>query len=498
MPRIVECVPNFSEGRRPEAINSICAQIAAIPGVRLLDREMDAAHNRAVVTFIGSPSACAKAAVAAAAKAAELIDLNQHKGEHPRMGATDVVPFVPVAGVTMDDCVALAKQVGQEIGTKLGIPVFLYGKAATRPERESLPDIRKGEFEGLRDLIGKDPGRAPDFGPDRIHPTAGCTAVGAREFLIAYNIYLNTNDKTIAQNIARAIRFSSGGFRYVQAAGFEIADRNCVQVSMNLTNPKQTPAHRVLETVRREAARYGVSVTSSEVVGLAPLHFVSDTAEHYLQIERWKTAQILETHLLEEETTSGFLESVAARTPTPGGGSVAAYAGAMAAALLAMVARLNDKKTEAGPLHGLIERAETLLGRLHVLVTEDAQAFNAVMASFKLPDTDAEKSAKQQAATLQAARVPLDTMRTACTVLELSLEAAEKSKDNCLSDAGVAAYLAQAAAASARLNVLINLPGLSDASQKKSLATEAEEVMTKAKSLGAKVEAIVARRMGQA
>lgn len=498
MPRIVECVPNFSEGRRPEVIDAICSKITAVPGVRLLSREMDADHNRAVITFIGSPDACVRAAIDACEEASRRIDLNTHKGEHPRMGATDVIPFVPVAGVTMDDCVALARRVGEQIGTRLNIPVYLYSYAATRPERQNLPDIRKGEFEGLRDLIGSDPARTPDFGPNAIHPTAGATAVGARDFLVAYNIYLDTDQVDVAKKIAAGIRFSSGGFRFVQAAGFEIAERQCVQVSMNLTNPKQTPAHRVLETVRREAARYGVSITSSEVVGLAPLHFVSDTAEHYLQIERWKSAQILETHLLEEETTSGFLESIAARTPTPGGGSVAAYAGAMAAALLAMVARLNDKKTEAGPLHDLIERAEALLGRLHRLVTEDAQAFNAVMASFKLPDTDAEKSAKQQAATLQAARVPLDTMRTACSALELSVEAAEKSKDNCLSDAGVAAYLAHAAAASARLNVLINLPGLKDADQKKTLSAEAEQLMTKARSLSAKVEGIVSRRMGQA
>lgn len=494
MPRIVECVPNFSEGRRPEVLDAICAKISGVPGVRLLDREMDAAHNRAVVTFIGSPDACAKAAVAAAGQAAQFIDLNQHKGEHARMGATDVIPFVPVAGVTMEDCVALAKRVGEEIGTKLGIPVFLYAKAASRPERENLPDIRKGEFEGLRDLIGKDANRAPDFGPNRIHPTAGCTAVGARDFLIAYNVYLNTNDKAIAQAIAKAIRFSGGGYRFVQASGFEIADRQCVQVSMNLTNPRQTPAHRVLETVRREAARYGVSVTSTEVVGLVPLHVVSDAAEYYLQVERWKTTQILETHLLEAETTCGFLEAIAARTPTPGGGSVAAYAGAMGAALLAMVARLNDKKAEPGPLHDMIDKAESLMGRLGALVAEDSQAFNALMATFKLPDADPQKQARQQAANIRAAEVPLETMRVGLEMMELAMEGLGKSKASCLSDAGVAAYLADATIASARLNVFINLPTIADEGTRSRLTRAANEISTRSRELRQRADRLLAEK----
>jgi glutamate formiminotransferase/formiminotetrahydrofolate cyclodeaminase len=495
MPRIVECVPNFSEGRRPEVIDQICACIAAVPGARLLDRELDAAHHRAVVTFIGSPDACAKAAVAACAKARDLIDLTRHAGEHPRMGATDVIPFVPVAGVSMDDCAALARRVGAEIGEKLDIPVFLYEKAAARPDRENLADVRKGQFEGLRDLIGKDPARAPDFGPHRIHPTAGCTAVGARDFLVAYNIYLNTNDKSVAAHIAKAIRQSSGGFRYVKAAGFEIADRQCVQVSMNLTNPKQSPAFRVFETVKREAARYGVGVVSSEVVGLAPLFFVSDAAEYYLQIERWKPEQILETRLLEAETTAGFLESIAARTPTPGGGSVAAYAGAMGAALLAMVARLNDKKAEHGPLHAVIEPAESLAGRLHALAREDAEAFDAVMASFKLPDDDPQKKHRQQAATIRAAEVPLETMQAAAAVLELAVEAAGKSKPNCLSDAGVAAHLAYAALASARLNVLINLPGIEDAAKRSELSSAADDLTKRAAELHRKADLLMNKKL---
>jgi len=496
MPCIVECVPNFSEGRRADVIDAICLRVVSVPGVRLLDREMDAAHNRAVVTFIGSPDGCARAAFLAASVARDLIDLTRHTGEHPRMGATDVIPFVPVAGVSMEDCVALARRTAQEIGERLDIPVFLYQKAASRPDRENLADVRKGQFEGLRDLIGKDPTRNPDFGPPRIHPTAGCTAVGARDFLVAYNIYLDTADKNVAQNIAKAIRFSSGGYRYVMAAGFEIPDRKCVQVSMNLTHPRQTPAHRVFETVRREAARYGATITSSEVVGLAPLSFVSDAAENYLQIERWKPEQILESRLLEAETTAGFLESIAARTPTPGGGSVAAYAGAMAAGLVAMVARLNDKKAEQGPLHDLIEKAEVLVGRLNQLVTDDAQAFDAFMAAFKLPEENPDKKAQIRAASLRATQVPLETMQAALAVIELSVECSAKSKANCLSDAGVAAYLAHAGAASARLNVLINLPGLEDASRKGEFRTQADALLDKATAMMKQVDAVMSAKLG--
>lgn len=497
MPRVVECVPNFSEGRRADVIDAICSKITSVPGVKLLDREMDAAHNRAVITYIGSPEACGRAAVLACGEARERIDLTQHSGEHPRMGATDVIPFVPVAGVSMDDCVALAKRVGQEIGEKLEIPVFLYQKAATRPDRENLADVRKGQFEGLRDLIGKDPLRTPDFGPNRIHPTAGCTGVGARDFLVAYNIYLNTADKSVAQNIAKAIRFSSGGYRYVMAAGFEIPDRHCVQVSMNLTNPKQTPAHRVFETVKREAARYGVSITSSEVVGLVPLSVVSEAAEFHLQIERWKPEQILENRLLEAETSAGFLESIAARTPTPGGGSVAAYAGAMASALLAMVARLNDKKAEVGPLHDMIEKAEALIGRLNQLVSDDARAFDAVMAAMKLPETEPDRMQRMAAANLHATQVPLDTMQAAVAVLELADESAKKSKASCLSDAGVAAYLAGAAAASARLNVLINLPGITDAAKRSALRQSADDLMSRATKLVNQVDAVMNEKLAK-
>ncbi len=493
MARIVECVPNFSEGRRAEVVEAICARIAAVPGVRLLSREMDADHNRAVVTFIGSPEAAAKAAFEACEEAARRIDLTQHQGEHPRMGATDVIPFVPVAGVTMEDCVALAKRVGEQIGSRLNIPVYLYGYAASRPERQNLPDIRKGEFEGLRDLIGKDASRQPDYGPSAIHATAGATAVGARDFLVAYNIYLDSDDLAVAKKIAAAIRHSSGGFRYVQASGFRIAERNRVQVSMNLTNPAKTPAQRVFETVRREAARFGVNVTSSEVVGLAPLFVLSDTFEQALQVERWKREQILETHLLEEETTAGFLEACASRAPTPGGGSVSAYAGAMAAAMAAMVARLNDKKAGPGPLHEMIERAEAATGRLHRLVREDAEAFEAVLSAMRLPEDDPGKASRRQAAQVRAAEAPLETMRAGLDVMRMARECVEKSKKSCVSDGGVAMHLAWAAIEGARLNVLINLPDIADAAKREELRRAAEDARQQAAAVRKEMEAAVER-----
>jgi glutamate formiminotransferase/formiminotetrahydrofolate cyclodeaminase len=292
---IVECVPNFSEGRRPEVIDAIVAAIAAVPGAQVLDVQSDADHNRTVVTFVGEPEAALEGAFQGARQAAELIDLNVHQGAHPRMGATDVIPFIPVRGVSMDDCVALARRLGQRIGDELAIPVYLYAKAASRPERESLPAVRKGEFEGLRDLIVSDPGRTPDFGPRHMGP-AGTTAVGARPFLIAFNVYLNTGDVEIAKKIAKTLRFSSGGLRYVQAMGVLVEGQ--AQVSMNLTDFRQTAMQTALEMVRREAARYGALVTRSELVGMLPQQALLDVACWYLQLEGFHSEQVLENRLM--------------------------------------------------------------------------------------------------------------------------------------------------------------------------------------------------------
>lgn len=493
MAQIVECVPNFSEGRRTEVVDQICAEITKVAGTKLLSREMDADHNRAVVTFIGSPDACVEAAIAACAKASTLIDLTKHSGEHPRMGATDVIPFVPVSGITMDECVALAQRTARRIAETLNIPTFLYEYAATDPSRKDLSKIRGKGFEEMREVIGSKPDKTRDFGPDKVHPTAGATAVGARDFLIAYNIYLNTNNLQIAKDIAKGIRASSGGYAFCKAAGFEIKDRGCVQVSMNLTNATKTPVFRVFETVKREAARYGVAVTSSEVVGLAPLYAISDTAEYYLQIENWKASQIIESALLEGAghgggdggvTMNGFLTALASRAATPGGGSASAYAGALGAALVAMVGRLNDKKDGTpGPLRSHIDPADRLNERLFKLVDEDAASFNEVVAAWKLPDNDPKKDAVKQKAQIGATRTPLETMEKSLEVLKLAVEGLGKSKKNCASDAGVAALLAHAAVEGARMNVMINLPEIADEKVRAELKGKADAVRTEAKRL---------------
>ncbi len=302
--QLVECIPNFSEGRDAGVVDRIVAVVEAVPGVRVLDHSMDAGHNRSVVTFLGGPDAVAAAAFQAVAEAARLIDLRSHRGEHPRMGAADVVPFVPIEGVSMDDCVALARRVGERIGRELGIPVFLYEEAATRPDRRNLADVRGPQFEGLLKLVGSDPSRDPDFGPRALHPTAGAVAVGARSALVAYNVYLNTNDQEVAKAIARAVRHQSGGLRYVKALGMAANQEGHVHVSMNLTNPAGTPIHRVLEMIRSEAARWGVAVVETEIVGLVSADALLDAAEFYLQLNRFSRSQVLEYRLLED--TDGF------------------------------------------------------------------------------------------------------------------------------------------------------------------------------------------------
>ena len=293
---MIECIPNFSEGRRPEVVDAIAAAISAVPEATLLDQTLDADHNRSVITFAGPPEAVAEAAFQAVRRAAELIDMTQHSGQHPRVGATDVLPFVPLGGATLDQCVALARSVGQRIGDELGIPVYLYEAAATRPERAALPNLRKGEYEGLRDTIVTDPARAPDFGPAQLG-TAGATIVGARQPLIAYNIYLNTADVEVAKRIAKAVRGSSGGLRGVRALGMLVEGR--AQVSMNLVDFRTTPIHRVVEMVAREAATYGVLVAESELIGLIPEDALLDAARFYLRLHGMKDEQILERRLRE-------------------------------------------------------------------------------------------------------------------------------------------------------------------------------------------------------
>jgi glutamate formiminotransferase len=297
MPKVIECIPNVSEGRRADVVASIAAAIRGVPGVRLLDHSSDPSHNRSVFTFAGDPAAVSVAVLAIYERVIPAIDLRTHKGEHPRLGAVDVVPFVPIEGVTMKDCVALAKDVAAQVASRFAVPVYLYEEASANPARKNLEDIRRGEFEGLAAKMAA-PEWKPDFGPSAPHATAGASVIGARMPLIAYNINLNTNRLDVAKKIAAAIRHSSGGFRYVKAAGFELKDRGIVQVSMNLTNYEKTPIFRVFETVRREAERYGVSILESEIVGLVPSAALNAAAEYYLQIADFKAdAQILENKL---------------------------------------------------------------------------------------------------------------------------------------------------------------------------------------------------------
>jgi glutamate formiminotransferase len=299
MSKLVECVPNFSEGRRSEVLKEILVAVKSVEGVRLLDSSSDASHNRSVVTFIGAPEQVKEAAFRATAKATELIDMEQHHGAHPRVGATDVVPLIPVSGMTMEECVQLARELGEKIASKLDIPVYLYEAAATKPERRNLPDVRKGEYEGLKEAI-KQLERGPDFGPSRMHPTAGATVVGARPPLIAYNINLNTSDLSIAKAIARSIRGSNGGYRSIKALGVMIEDRNQAQVTINVCNYKEVPLQRVFETVKREAERYGVNVVGSEIVGLLPVDALIGAAAYYLRLEGFDYDQVLEKRLQAE------------------------------------------------------------------------------------------------------------------------------------------------------------------------------------------------------
>jgi glutamate formiminotransferase / formiminotetrahydrofolate cyclodeaminase len=389
-----------------------------------------------------------------------------------------VLPFVPVESMTLDDCAAVARGVGARIGEELEIPVFLYEAAATRPDRVSLADVRRGEFEGLRERIGKDPERRPDFGPERIHPTAGATAVGARRFLVAFNANLNTGDVRVAKAIAAAIREQNGGLRHVRALGFSIEGGRRAQVSMNLVNTEATPIHRVLNLVRSEAARHGAAVSGCEVVGLVPESAVLDAAEHGLQLEGFRRDQVLELRLRHPPLSGAlsiatFMEQVAAPTPTPGGGTVAAFAGALAASLATMVANLTiGKKKYAAheaELKQLKEAAGTLSTRLLGLARRDSEAFEAVLRARRMPETTPETVAARERALreaeLEAARVPLLTAEACLEVLKLAECAARRGNVQAVSDAGVAGLLAAAAAEGALLNVQINLksiPGNAD------------------------------------
>lgn len=510
MPRpLIECIPNFSEARRPEVMDAIINVILAVPGVSVLDRHSDVDHNRTVVTMVGAPDAIEEAAFQSIKKAQELIDLNVHTGAHPRIGATDVVPFVPISEATMVECVELARRLGKRVGDELGIPVYLYEEAATRPERQNLENIRKGQFEGLKEEIGTQADRQPDFGPSKLG-TAGATVIGARAPLIAFNVYLTTSDIAVAQKIAKAVRNSSGGLRFVKGMGVLV--EGLAQVSMNLTNFSKTPIPRVVEMVRREAQRYGVGIHHSELVGLIPQAALVDTAVWYTQLDEFDPEQILESRLYSaaqsevpiQANNYDFLDQLASENPTPGGGSAAAFTAAEAAGLVAMVGRVTVGKKKYAEVEGemwkMVEKAEELRKKLTDAVEEDAASFEGYLQAVRLPkNTEEEIQARDQAiesATLHAARVPLHAAGLAMQVLSLAVTAAELGNVNAISDAASAANLAAAAVKCAGLNVMINLKGLKDPSLGSSMSEEIRNFTEEIKSVEQKIGKTLQERAG--
>ena len=510
MTTLIECIPNFSEARRPEVIDQIVAAITSVEGARLLDRSSDLDHNRTVLTFAGDPFAVEEAAFRAIKTAAELIDLDAHTGEHPRIGATDVCPFVPLSDATMEDCVAIAKRLGQRVGEELSIPVYLYEAAATRPEHTNLENIRKGQYEGLKTEIESDPNRMPDFGPSKL-PKAGATVIGARNPLIAFNVYLTTDNVEIAKKIARAVRHSSGGLRNVKGLGLLVEGR--AQVSMNLTNFRETPVARVVEFVRREAERYGDRIHHTELVGLIPQEALVDAAVWYTQLDAFHKEQVLESRLFATTSANGsssdrdcpsFIEVLSTPTPTPGGGSAGAFAGAMGAALISMVSGLTiGKKKYAeyeAEMQAIRVMAEKLRKELTLAVDDDSSAFEALMGTFRLPkDTDEQKVARNAAiihATLNAAHVPLHVAEDAVKVMELAIKSARHGNVNALSDAMSGFAMSRAALTAAGSNVRINLHSLEDKSLGEKMLTELAELEFEADKLELEMQAVMKERGG--
>ncbi|MFL5635742.1 MAG: glutamate formimidoyltransferase [Gemmatimonadaceae bacterium] len=506
MTKLVECVPNFSEGRRGDVVDAIRDAIASVEGVSVLDVSSDASHNRSVITFVAPVETAVDAAFAGVSAAAERIDLCQHTGEHPRIGATDVVPFIPLEGSTMEDCIALARALGERVGRELQIPVYLYERAATTPARENLADVRRGEFEGLREELGRNPARDPDFGPSKIHPTCGAIAIGARPFLVAYNVYLGpASNLQIAKNIAKAVRGSSGGFRYVKGLGLEVDGQ--AQVSMNLVDTEKTPLHHAFDFIKMRAEAQGAQVTWSEIVGLVPERVLFETAASHLQLTQFTPAQILERQVREVltggESVSGFLASVASSNPVPGGGSVAAHAGALAAALAQMVAGLTIGKKKYAAVDAEMKevalKAVSLGNQLGALVKRDADAYASVAEAYKLPKEPAAAAARRadavSTALLKAAEVPLDTARASVEVAALAALVAEKGNTNAVTDAGVAALLAHAAAKGAAYNVRVNVQALEDKSSGRALADEAEQLVKRAAEFADRTAEIVERAL---
>jgi glutamate formiminotransferase / formiminotetrahydrofolate cyclodeaminase len=557
MARLVECVPNFSEGRNRAVIDAIADAISGVSGVKLLDVDPGVDTNRTVYTFVGSPEGVQDAAVKAARKALELIDMARHSGAHPRIGAMDVCPFVPISEVTMDDCVGIAHAVGTRIGEELQVPVYFYEYAATSEERRSLASIRTGEYEGLERKL-QDPRWAPDRGPARFNARFGATVVGAREFLIAYNVNLNTRDRKLANEIALNIREggrikrdksgnpvvdadgntvkTQGRLRAVRAIGWYIEQYRQAQVSINLLNYKISPLHVVFETVREEAEKLGLIVTGSELVGLMPLQPALDAGRFYLRKQR-KSAGVPERELVETAvrslgldqltpfdpdkklieyqfrqpaplmslTADRFVDEVSTDSPAPGGGSVAALAGSLGAALAAMVANLTVGKKGYeqvwDELSGLAERCQALKSQLVRAVDEDTEAFNQVMSAMRLPkETPEQQQARNQAveaAYEAAARVPLNTARLCLEAIRMAWEVATKGNVNSASDAGVAGLVGRAGVEGSALNVLTNLGSVKNAGFKDDCRQEVEGLANEAGDLCAKITAHVKSTFGR-
>lgn len=515
MSAIVECVPNFSEGRRPEVIEAIGRAVKGVEGVHVLSVSSDTSHNRTVITMMGPPEAVSEAAFRSIAVACNHIDLDKHQGEHPRIGAADVIPFVPVRGTSLDECAELARQLGKRVGEELDQPVYLYQAAATRPDRVNLARIRRGEYEKWKAEVASDPDREPDFGPAE-PKSSGATVIGARPFLIAYNVYLDTDDVSVAQRIAKSVRYIGGGLRYVKALGLLVDGR--AQISMNLTNFAKTPIFRVVEMIRTEAARYGCVITHSELVGMIPEAALVQSAQWYLQLHDLEMDQILEHHLQNMETSLTalpepvswaptpiqFLDAVAAGTASPGGGSVAALAGALAAALGGMVARLTMGRKKYAEIEAQMQTLAADLdawrAALAADVARDAEAYQKVMDAFRMPkdDEDGQQARREaiEAATIVAGQIPLGVARTALQVLNLLKVLARDANPNAVTDAGVGAHMARAAVEAAALNVLVNAAGLRDTEMAEAWRAEIETLRAEAKAVLVHVEGLVMERGG--
>jgi glutamate formiminotransferase/formiminotetrahydrofolate cyclodeaminase len=555
--RLVECVPNFSEGRDKSVIDAITAEFDRAQGVELVDVDPGEATNRTVVTVIGEPDAMVDAAFNAIKKAAELIDMRQHKGAHPRMGATDVCPFVPVSGITMEECAELAKRLGRRVGEELGIWVYLYDQAATKEEWRNLANVRQGEYESLKDRVG-DPKWKPSFGPAELNERAGATAIGAREFLIAYNINLNTRDKSYASDIASNLRehgrvkregdthpfyikgdivFDKKGskinipgiFKHCRAVGWFIEEYGRAQISINLTNYKITPPHIVLEEARKQALERGLLVTGSEVVGLIPLEAMLMAGRYYLE-KQLKSPGIPEEQIVATAIQSmglrdvgpfdpdkkiieyrfrnsgrlasldqrDFANELSSDSPAPGGGSVAALAGALSAALAAMVSNLTfnkkgyEKYNEEMKQVGV--KGQAIKDFLLQAIDRDTDAFNQVMAAMRAPEEEREEAIEE--ANKQATLVPLEVLRESLAALRIAKVAAEKGNRNTVSDAGVAGLMGRAGAEGAFYNVLINLKNIKDSGFVTLTRKQAEEYLSEATELAEQISTAVRKELG--